>query len=119
VIEGRKFFRELEPEASEYVLEVRVFLNEGENHRLRYDKAAADVRLVAEFQMEDADYEVDPRMRIFLQLNVNDPSELWAIEYRRQGHRRLSIGDVIEIAGTRNAVAGPDFHELEADDATQ
>lgn len=34
---------------------------------------------------------------IFHQLNIDEPTAQWAIEYRRRGNRSLSVGDVVVV----------------------
>ncbi|TXI56470.1 hypothetical protein [Mycolicibacterium mageritense] len=56
---------------------------------------------------------------IFEQLNIDDPTENWALQYRLVGHRSLSVGDVVRIGETAWAVASRGWqpvptHELAA-----
>lgn len=41
---------------------------------------------------------------VFEQLNIDDPTESWALKYRLAGHRSLSVGDVVCIGETAWAV---------------
>jgi hypothetical protein len=34
---------------------------------------------------------------IFAELNIDSPVESWAIEYRNEGNRSLSVGDVVTV----------------------
>lgn len=49
---------------------------------------------------------------IFEQLNIDDPTENWALQYRLVGHRSLSVGDVVRIGETAWAVADRGWHPL-------
>ncbi|RAV17491.1 hypothetical protein DQP57_00245 [Mycobacterium colombiense] len=40
---------------------------------------------------------------VFSQLNKDDPGTTWAQEYRRNGNRSLSVGDVVVIGETAYA----------------
>lgn len=41
---------------------------------------------------------------VFEQLNIDEPTETWALKYRLAGHRSLSVGDVVCIGETAWAV---------------
>lgn len=42
---------------------------------------------------------------VFEQLNIDEPTESWALKYRLAGNRSLSVGDVVCIGETAWAVA--------------
>lgn len=52
---------------------------------------------------------------IFEQLNIDDPTETWALQYRLAGNRSLSVGDVVRIGETAWAVADRGWHPLPTD----
>jgi hypothetical protein len=49
---------------------------------------------------------------VFQQLNVDEPVQPWAIEYRRKRHRSLSVGDVVIVGETAWAVEPLGFKQV-------
>lgn len=52
---------------------------------------------------------------VFEQLNIDDPTTSWALEYRNCGLRSLSVGDVIVIGETAWACAPSGWDLLTAE----
>lgn len=95
---------------------VRVYLNEGRDPRhlvFGYEEATAVLRLAAEFDVSVVGSPRHALEVVFAELNVDEPFEPWAVEYRRNRNRSLSVGDVVEVDGERFACAGIGWTELE------
>ena len=82
---------------------VQVYLNEREDGlNFMYGFQPDDkLRLAAEYYT-DASLIQDGQAftvlnRAFTQLNIDTPTEPWAIEYRRRRNRSLSVGDVVVV----------------------
>jgi len=43
---------------------------------------------------------------VFSELNIDDPTEQWALDYRARRNRSLSVGDVVQLGESAFAVAG-------------
>jgi hypothetical protein len=52
---------------------------------------------------------------VFEQLNIDDPDQPWAIQYRHDVHRSFSVGDVVVIGETGWACAPTGWDLLTAD----
>ncbi|OBB87555.1 hypothetical protein [Mycolicibacterium peregrinum] len=52
---------------------------------------------------------------IFEELNIDEPTTMWAQQYHLTGHRSLSVGDVVRIGNTAWACASSGWNPLTAD----
>lgn len=52
---------------------------------------------------------------IFMQLNVDEPCEMWAVRYRQQRNRSLSVGDVIVVGEVAYGVDRVGFERISLD----
>lgn len=94
-------------------MKVHVFLNEGPDHFFGYNSLTADLKLalVDEADPDNAPVTVEDDVWIldtyFEWLNA-DPELVVAAEiWRREGHRSLSVGDVIVLDGERAYACAP------------
>ena len=100
-----------------------VYLNDGDAHFFGFNSyAPAKLRPAAHFDLEILDYlpaqHVAPGALeiVFEQLNIPTPQYNWAIEYRRSGHRSLSVGDVVALGETAWACASVGWTPISADE---
>jgi hypothetical protein len=80
-----------------------VYLNEGRGHFFGYEAghplvhaASFDLDLSADVTAADG-IPYKALGLVFRELNIDDPQQVWAIEYRRNRHRSLSVGDVVVV----------------------
>jgi hypothetical protein len=99
-------------------MKVQVYLNEGEDNFLGFHNKFANTPVlhrVAEFHMDDKltqpagpGASPDALHIVWEQLNVGGdivPAEPWTVQYRRDGNRSLSVGDVVVLGEIAYAVA--------------
>lgn len=95
-----------------YELVTTVYLNDGPDQLLGFGAhAPAQLHAAASFTIDMAGGRPDPDHikaaleKVFEQLNIDDPTESWALKYRLAGQRSLSVGDVVVIGETAWACA--------------
>jgi hypothetical protein len=100
-----------------------VYLNDGDGNFLGFNTfAPARLREAARFDLELLDhiptrYAAPGALEIvFEQLNIPHPQQVWAIAYRRAGHRSLSVGDVVALGETACACASVGWTPISTDE---
>lgn len=97
-----------------------VYLNEGPGHFDGFHAEPAELYAAGSFALTlpDRPHQDDVTAAlntVFRELNM-DPTTEWAQQYRRAGHRSLSVGDVIVIGETAWACASFGWKLISADD---
>lgn len=89
---------------------VSVYLNESQDHYVFGYQPGDALREAARFAVapslldaRDGQYAV--LEMVFRELNIDEPAEAWAREYRTRRNRSLSVGDVVQIGECAYAVA--------------
>ena len=104
-----------------YELITTVYLNDGLLQSLGFGaEAPAQLRAAASFTLEmtgqpHPDHIKAALETVFEQLNIDDPTAIWALKYRLAGQRSLSVGDVVVIGETAWACAPSGWHLITAD----
>ncbi len=100
-----------------------VYLNDGDHHFLGFNTyAPARLRQAAHFDLHILDHVPAEHLGagaleiVFEQLNIPYPQHTWAIDYRRAGHRSLSVGDVVVLGETAWACAAVGWTPITADE---
>jgi len=91
-------------------LPVTVYLNESRDHFYGYQpgdqlSAAATFELPPSL-LDARDGQYAMLELVFHELNVDNPTEEWAQDYRARRNRSLSVGDVVLLGESAFAVAG-------------
>lgn len=104
-------------------LSTTVYLNDGDYQLLGFNTyAPARLRQAAHFDLHILDHvpaeHVGPGGLeiVFEQLNIPHPQYTWAIDYRRAGHRSLSVGDVVVLGETAWECAAVGWAPITADE---
>lgn len=104
-----------------YELITTVYLNQGDLQTLGFGELApAKLAAAAGFTLTltghpSTEHVTTALETVFEQLNIDDPDQPWAINYRRSGHRSLSVGDVVAIGETAWACAPSGWDLLTAE----
>ena len=100
-------------------MDVKVYLNEGADMFTPFNAETAELRLAAEFELEDLEvgssfegHKIEAAVYaalevVFKQLNVGGDllvATTWTEKYRADGNRSLSVGDVVTIGESAYAV---------------
>jgi hypothetical protein len=100
-----------------------VYLNDADGNFLGFNtNAAARLREAARFDLEILDnaptrYAAPGALEIiFEQLNIHNPQQPWAIDYRLAGQRSLSVGDVVVLGETAWACASFGWTPISTDE---
>ncbi|GAB4973145.1 hypothetical protein MAHJHV61_39770 [Mycobacterium avium subsp. hominissuis] len=94
-----------------------VYLNESPDHFFGY-KDGHLLTKAASFDFDDgvlsqsADGVASALHTIFRELNIDDPTAWWAVRYREDRHRSLSVGDVVVLGETAWAVASVGWEQV-------
>ncbi|TXI65331.1 hypothetical protein [Mycolicibacterium mageritense] len=90
-----------------------VYLNDSPGHFFGYEEGhtlteVAEFALDADLTAQISEYGVPAAALgvVFRELNIDDPTADWAIKYRDDRNRSLSVGDVVVLGETAWAVAG-------------
>ena len=98
-----------------------VYLNDGVLQSFGFgDQAPAQLHAAASFTLDMAGQPHPDHLKaaletVFEQLNIDDPTAIWALKYRLAGHRSLSVGDVVVIGETAWACADSGWNLITAD----
>lgn len=109
---------------------IQVFLNTSHDgyDGFRNQYSPPSVRLALKFELDDTithklydGVPVTALERVFEQLNVGGQpgfpaAEPWCVEYRHNGNRSLSVGDVVVVGGTAYAVDSFGWHSITTDE---
>lgn len=104
-----------------YQLPTIVYLNHGDAQLLGFARhAPAQLAEAARFSLTVTGTPAPEHIAaaletVFEQLNIDDPDQDWARDYRRARHRSLSVGDVVVIGETAWAVAPRGWDLLSTD----
>jgi hypothetical protein len=104
-----------------YELITTVYLNEGNDQTHGFGELApAKLAAAAGFALTITGQPCAEQVKtaletVFEQLNIDDPDQLWAINYRLAGNRSLSVGDVVVTGETAWACAPSGWDLLTAD----
>ena len=99
-----------------------IYLNEGTGHFEGFRQSTpAQLHAASSFTLTLAQaptqhHSTDALRSIFTELNIDDPTTLWAQQYRTAGHRSLSVGDVVVIGETAWALQSDGWSLITADD---
>ena len=100
-----------------------VYLNDADDHFFGFNVyAPARLRHAAHFDLPLLDHTPvqcaapGALELIFEQLNIAAPQHSWAADYRRAGHRSLSVGDVVVLAETAWACAPVGWTAISAEE---
>lgn len=103
-----------------------VYLNEGKDHFFGFKNefSPAALRKAAEFdqapeliaQFQDTGKPIRALEDVFAQLNIDSPTADWAVAYRAERNRSLSVGDVVVIGETAWAVASFGWDRISSED---
>jgi hypothetical protein len=86
-------------------VETTVYLNQGDGDQFFFGYTEGDI--LAKAAIFDLDAQLVAQLSdgipkralglVFDELNIDTPTEAWAVDYRRRRNRSLSIGDIIVI----------------------
>ncbi|WP_441964830.1 hypothetical protein [Mycolicibacterium houstonense] len=92
-------------------LPITVYLNNGDAQFHGFGRLGpAQLAVAAQFNLPvtgapSTDQVKTALETVFEQLNIDDPDQTWALRYRLDRHRSLSVGDVVAVGETAWAVA--------------
>lgn len=101
---------------------VAVYLNDAPPaHSRGFDPATASLRRAAQFYVTlvagaPAEYVAEGVLEtVFEQLNIDHPETTWALQWRLDRNRSLSVGDVVTVGETAWACAPLGWQRVTAD----